>query len=246
MPKEALERLLRSQGFGSRKDCRTLIRQGVVRVHGEVCDDPYAEFFTLDPDSGEAFRFAVEDADWTWCAHAVVVLNKPTGYECSQKPIHHPSVMTLLPAPLRTRDVQPIGRLDEDTTGLLILTDDGQLNHRLSSPKRRHPKVYHVTCKHPVDDTQIAALCAGVQLHDEPAPIAAAAATLLPDGRLELTLREGKYHQVKRMVAAAGNRVESLQRVAIGHFWLPPELAPGQWRFLSADEIAALESAGDA
>ena len=238
MAVEQLERILRSQGFGSKKDCRGLIRQGLVTVEGEPCDDPFAEFAVGE--GAPLFHFAVDGVDWLWQEHATLVLNKPTGVECSRQPIHHPSVLSLLPEPLRTRGVQPVGRLDEDTTGLLILTDDGQLNHQLTSPKRKLPKVYEATCKHPISDETLAALLAGVVLHDDPEAVVASGAERLDPHRLKLTIVEGKYHQVKRMVAAAGNRVEALRRVSLGNFELPAELAPGEWRWLGAEEIAAL------
>jgi 16S rRNA pseudouridine516 synthase len=151
-------------------------------------------------------------------------------------------VLSLLPEALRTRGVQPVGRLDEDTTGLLILTDDGQLNHQLTSPKRKLPKVYLATCKHPLSDEMLNALLEGVVLHDDPETVSASGAERIDPHQLKLTLSEGKYHQVKRMVAAVGNRVEALSRISVGRFSLPADLAPGQWRWLTADEIAALRS----
>jgi 16S rRNA pseudouridine516 synthase len=149
-------------------------------------------------------------------------------------------VLKLLPAPLRARGVQPIGRLDEDTTGLLLLTDDGQLNHRLSSGKRRVPKVYLATTKHPVDAEQVDRLLAGVVLNDDPAPVAVAAAEIAGNRLLRLTVTEGKYHQVKRMVAAAGNRVEALHREAVGGLSLPADLPMGAWRWLVAVDLEKL------
>lgn len=229
-----LERLLHTQGFGSRRECRALVRRGRVAVDGVVREDPFEEF---EP---AGFEFSVDGVVWPWSEFATLAMNKPAGYECSRKPQHHPSVLSLLPVPLQTRGVQPVGRLDEDTTGLLILTDDGRLNHRLSSPKRKLPKVYHATCRHPIDDALLAALKAGVLLHDEPEPIAAAGAEAIDEHRLRLTLREGKYHQVKRMVAAAGNRVDALVRVSVGGLALPPDLPPGEWRWLSAADLERL------
>jgi 16S rRNA pseudouridine516 synthase len=237
MALEQLERILRSQGFGSKKDCRAIARQGVVTVNGELADDPFAYFHI---DEGVPFHFTVNGVAWTWTRHATLVLNKPTGVECSRNPIHHPSVLSLLPDALIGRNVQPVGRLDEDTTGLLILTDDGQLNHRLTSPKRKLPKLYAATCRHPISEEMLVALREGVQLNDEPAPVAAAAAERISENTLHLTLTEGKYHQVKRMVAAAGNRVDALRRVSFGGFKLPPELKLGEWRFMSDEEIARL------
>lgn len=229
-----LERLLQKHGFGTRKGCRALIRNERVAVNGQICDDPFAEIDTQN------LVFTVDGVDWPYAEFACVMLNKPVGYECSRKPVHHPSVLTLLPVQLRERDVQPIGRLDEDTTGLLLITDDGQLNHVLSSAKRKVPKVYLATTKHPVDQALIDQLLAGVLLTDEPEPIAAAAAEKAADNLLRLTLTSGKYHQVKRMVAAAGNRVEALHREAVGDLSLPADLKPGEWRWLTADDMQKL------
>ncbi|WP_412478438.1 16S rRNA pseudouridine(516) synthase [Azonexus sp. IMCC34839] len=229
-----LERLLQKHGFGTRKDCRALVRRERVRVNGEICDDPFADIAT------DGLVFSVDDVEWPYLEHATVLLHKPAGYECSRKPQHHPSVLELLPLPLRERGVQPIGRLDEDTTGLLLITDDGQLNHQLSSGKRKVPKVYLATTKHPLDQAQIDQLLAGVLLHDEPEPIVAAAAEIVDEHTLRLTVTEGKYHQVKRMVAAVGNRVEALHRAAVAELELPADLKPGEWRWLSAVDMEKL------
>lgn len=223
-----LERILQKHGFGTRKGCRSMIRHERVEIGGEVVDDPFADVPT------EGLVFTVDGVDWPFCEFATVILNKPTGYECSRKPQHHPSVLDLLPLPLRERGLQPIGRLDEDTTGLLLLTDDGQLNHQLSSGKRKVPKVYLATTRHPVDQALIDALLAGVLLADEPEPIAAAAAERMDEHLLRLTVTEGKYHQVKRMVAAAGNRVDALHREAVASLTLDGGMKPGEWRWLTA------------
>lgn len=233
-----LERLLQKHGFGTRKGCRSLIRNERVAVNGELCDDPFADIPTAN------LVFSVDGVDWPYREFATLMLNKPAGYECSRKPQHHLGVLELLPPPLRERGVQPIGRLDEDTTGLLLFTDDGQLNHVLSSGKRKVPKIYLATTKHPLDQAQLDQLLAGVLLNDEPAPIAAAGAEIVEPNLLRLTLTEGKYHQVKRMVAAAGNRVEALHRQAIGDLSLPADLKPGEWRWLSAVDLEQLVKTG--
>jgi len=229
-----LERLLRSQGFGSRPDCRALVRQGRVSIGGEICDDPYAE---IAPDG---LDFVVDGAPWQFRDKVYLALHKPGGYECSHQVRHHPSVYELLPKPLLTRNVQSVGRLDEDTTGLLLFSDDGQFIHTYTSPKKHVTKLYRVTTKHVVDARQIAELLAGVQLHDEPAPIAAAACVQTGECELELTVTEGKYHLVKRMIAAVSNRVEALHRIAIGGLVLPDDLVAGQWRYLSSEQESAL------
>jgi len=232
-----LQQILFSQGFGTRRICAGLVQQGLVKVAGQTCTDPVAEF---EP---EGLAFEVQGQSWTYHAKAYVMLHKPAGYECSQKPSAWPSIYTLLPAPLRQRPqkqgqpgVQAVGRLDQDTTGLLLLSDDGVFLHRMSSPKHHVPKVYEVLAKHPVDERQVQRLLQGVVLEDNPKPVRAAACEITGPNALRLTLTEGKYHQVKRMVAAVGNRVEGLHRSRIGGLVLPEELRPGKWRWLSEDD----------
>jgi 16S rRNA pseudouridine516 synthase len=111
----------------------------------------------------------------------------------------------------------------------------------MESPRWKMPKVYEVTTKHPVNSDRIAALCKGVMLDDEPVPVAALSCKQLSDCLIELTIGEGKYHQVKRMIAAIGNRAESLKRISIGRLELPKDLAPGQWRFMTEDELGLLK-----
>ena len=235
-----LERLLRTQGFGSRSECRALIRSGRVSIDGTRCDDPFADF---DP---EGFAFDVDGVRWLFTKSAYIAMNKPANYECSHKPRFHPSVYTLLPRPLVTRGVQAVGRLDEDTTGLLLMSDDGQFIHKCTSPKKIVPKVYEVTLKHDIDDVQIRALLDGVVLNDDPAPIAATACERVSDRVLRLTVTEGKYHQVKRMVAAVSNRVEALHRVSIGAYVLPVALKPGEWTWLSDEDQVLAQTVSSA
>jgi len=229
-----LERLLRSQGFGSRAECRGLVCTGRVSVEGRVCNDPLAQF---EP---EGLSFAVDGQRWAYRRFVYLALNKPAGHECSRRPIHYPSVFSLLPIPLVRRGVQAVGRLDADTTGLLLLTDDGAFIHACTSPRRMVPKVYEVSTRHAVDDVQVAALLSGVVLHDESQAIMAAACDRQGERSLRLTVTLGKYHLVKRMVAAAGNRVEALHRVAIGGLALPATLAAGRWTWLEAADLALL------
>ncbi len=226
-----LERLLHTQGFGTRKECRTLVRQGRVTIGGRACGDPYAEF---EP---AGLQFTVDGEHWVYRDKVYLALNKPSGYECSRNPLHHPSVFSLLPPQLVRRGVQPVGRLDEDTTGLLLFTDDGQFIHALTSPRRGIAKVYEVTARHPVSDALITALIAGVRLRDDPGPVAAAACSKTGEHTLRLTLSGGRYHQVKRMIAAAGNRVEALHRVAVGSYALPDWLPAKGWVWLEASEV---------
>ena len=232
-----LESILYTQGFGSRRQCRGLIEAGRVAVAGASATDPDASFDT------DGLVFSVDDTAWPFHAHAYLALNKPAGYECSRDPQHHASVFSLLPAPLVARGVQCVGRLDQDTTGLLLLSDDGQFVHAYTSPKRKVPKTYLATTRHAIDPRQLQALRDGVLLHGEKAPIAAAAVRLRGEKALEITVNEGKYHQVKRMIAAAGNRCEDLHREKIGGLTLPETLASGAWHWLDAAQLQALRAA---
>lgn len=239
-----LQEILYSQGFGTRRVCAGLIQQGYVHIQGHVCTDSAMEIVAKDR---KDFRFNVKGVEWTYAEKAYVMLHKPASTECSQKPSTYPSIYTLLPSPLRLRPqksavqgVQAVGRLDQDTTGLLLLSDDGQFIHRMSSPKKHLPKVYEVTVKHPLDDKQVQRLLAGVVLDDDPKPVQAAACEAVEPLHLRLTLTEGKYHQVKRMLAAVGNRVEGLHRSRIGDLELPADLAAGQWRWLRDDDLQKL------
>ena len=238
-PEFCLEDILFDQGFGTRRICTGLVQQGHVRVADECVTDPLAMY----PVDG--LVLSVHGLDWVCQRVAYAMFHKPAGYEVSQKPKHHASVYSLLPYPLRqrpskgTQGVQAVGRLDEDTTGLLLLSDDGQFIHRMSSPKHHVPKVYEVTLVHDMAAPAVQRLLAGVVLDDDPKPVAAAAAELVTPTHLRLTLTEGKYHQVKRMVAAVGNRVQTLHRSQIGELGLG-DLPEGQWRWLTPEEIADL------
>lgn len=237
-----LQDILFSQGFGTRRICSGLVQQGLVVVGSDPmpCTDPTA----MLEETGLEFR--VQGEAWQYHAVAYLMLNKPAGFECSQKPSTYPSVYTLLPGPLRTRGggaaagVQAVGRLDQDTTGLLLMSDDGKFIHRMTSPRHHVAKVYEAQVKHPLDDRQLSRLLEGVVLDDDPRPVRAQACSAVNEHHLRMTLTEGKYHQVKRMLAAVGNRVESLHRSEIGNLVLTTELPEGRWRWLTASEVAAL------
>lgn len=230
-----LVKVLQTQGIASRKGGSILIRAGEVAVAGVTCTDAEAEF---EP-TGLEFTVAGRAHDYR--EKAYLVLNKPADYECSRTPRHHPSVFALLPPELIERGVQPVGRLDQDTTGLLLMSDDGQFIHRMISPRHKVPKVYHAECAEALSDAQLDALVGGVVLSDEPMPVAAVSAQRLAEKMLELVLTEGKYHQVKRMLAAVGNHVVRLHRASIGTLELG-DLEPGQWRWLDADDLVCLDS----
>jgi len=236
-----LAQLLFSQGFGTRKMCAILIADGEVAINNVVCDDADVVIDT----SGANFTFTVRGQVWPYREHAYLMLHKPAGYECSQKAKSHPTVYRLLADPLRTRSgggVQAVGRLDQDTTGLLLFSDDGKFIHQMASPKHHVPKIYDVTLNEAVTAAQIAQLLAGVVLEDDPAPVHALACTHMDElNKIKLTLAQGKYHQVKRMMAAVKNNVVSLHRSQIGGLALPADLALGEWRWLTDADMRLLK-----
>ncbi len=235
MSKQTLDRILQSQGFGGRKWCQNLISDGEVSIGGEIVDDYRIQLETTD------LIFSVYGDEWQYREHVYIALNKPTDYECSRKPSHHPGVLSLLPEQFTNRDVQPVGRLDHDTTGLLLMSDDGKFIHAQSSPKRHIPKVYVATTHEPVTAELVAKLLDGVKLNDEPAPLAALICKQVATHQLEIVLEQGKYHQVKRMLVAAGNHCTALKRSQIGQLTLDSlELAEGEWCYLSETQRAQL------
>ena len=235
MSKLTLDRILQSQGFGTRKWCGELIADGEVSVAGKVIRDSRSAIET------DGLEFTVFGEPWSYRKHVYIALNKPANFECSRKASHHPGVLTILPEQFARRDVQPVGRLDHDTTGLLLMSDDGPFIHKQSSPKHHVPKVYVATTHDPVTPELAAQLLAGVKLHDEPAPLAAVTCRIVDSHRIELVLEQGKYHQVKRMLAAAGNHCVALRRTQIGMLKLDElGLAEGEWCYLDEGQLALL------
>ena len=223
-----LLKYLQAQGIGSRKQCLWLIENDCVALNGSTHNRPKeniepADIRTLEID-GEPFIVVP-------LPYFYILLNKPADYETSHKPQQYPSVFSLFPDHMRNIDMQAIGRLDADTTGVLLITNDGQFNHRTTSPKHKVPKLYRVNLKHPADEAFCQVLKNGVLLHDDNETVRAADAKLANPTTLLLTITEGKYHQVKRMVAAAGNRVEALHREKFGQ-WRTQNLAPGELTFI--------------
>ena len=236
MSKQALDRILQSQGFGTRKWCRELIEEGEVNIAGVTITDYQASIET------DGLEFTVYGEPHHYREHLYIALNKPANYECSRKPSHPPGVLRLLPEQFSRRDVQPVGRLDHDTTGLLLMSDDGIFIHAQSSPKRHIPKVYVATTHDPVTPQLVAKLLVGVKLNDEPAPLAALTCNMLEEHQLEIVLEQGKYHQVKRMLAAAGNHCTALRRSQIGALKLDAlGLAEGEWCYLNEAQLALLK-----
>ncbi|HUW76078.1 MAG TPA: 16S rRNA pseudouridine(516) synthase [Gallionella sp.] len=238
MSKLTLDRILQSQGFGTRKWCGELVADGEVSIAGQAVSDNRVAIET------DGLVFKIFGESWAYREHIYIALNKPADFECSRKASHHPGVLTILPEQFTRRDVQPVGRLDHDTTGLLLMSDDGPFIHTQSSPKRHIPKVYVATTHDPVTPELVAKLLSGVKLHDEPAPLAAVSCRMVGSHQIEIVLEQGKYHQVKRMLVAAGNHCVALLRTQIGGLKLDTlGLAEGEWCYLDAAQLALLVQA---
>ena len=225
-----LEKMLQSQGFGSRKHCQQLIKNGAVSINGVVQSNPKEKLKLTD------LEFEVYQKKYTYQEKVYIALNKPQGYECSHQATHHFSVFDLFDDVYLNRGIQCVGRLDQDTTGLLLLTDDGQFLQALTHPKKHVPKVYVMHTADEISDEQIAQLESGVELRNEQGIFAATGVKRLAPKLLEMTIHQGVYHQVKRMLAAVGNKVEKLHRQKIGQFDLA-NLPEGEWQFLSSEQI---------
>jgi 16S rRNA pseudouridine516 synthase len=228
-----LVKLIANLGYGSRKDVTQLFRAGrITDAEGEVL---YAD----DVVAHDSIR--VDDEPLDPPPGLVLMLNKPLGVTCSRKDPGR-VVYDLLPPRfnVRTPALSSVGRLDRDTTGLLLFTDDGALLHRIISPKAHVAKVYEATLAQDLRGDEGALFASGnLMLESEKEPLAPAQLEVLGPRHARLTVTEGRYHQVRRMFAAAGNHVETLQRVAVGALTLG-ELPLGEWRALDADEVAAV------
>ncbi|OTG86065.1 16S rRNA pseudouridine(516) synthase [Acinetobacter sp. ANC 4558] len=225
-----LEKMLQSQGFGTRKHCQQLIKNGAVQIQGEVKQIPKEKV-----DVNELL-FCVYGHEYQYREKVYIALNKPQGYECSHQSTHHFSVFDLFDDVLNQRGIQCVGRLDQDTTGLLLLTDDGQFLQALTHPKKHVAKVYQMHTADVVNDEQMEKLKQGVELRNEVGIFAATDITCLADKHLQITIHQGVYHQVKRMLAAVGNKVEQLHRHQIGALQLPT-LAEGEWVYLRQEQV---------
>jgi 16S rRNA pseudouridine516 synthase len=235
-----LDKILQSQGFGNRKACQLLIKQGRIKINGEICHNANAQIHT------EGLLLTVDQLELPYHAQVYIALNKAQGVECSQNPQRHRSVFDLFPYHLRTRGLQSVGRLDQDSTGLLLLTDDGKYLHALTHPRRHVPKRYLISTARPITPEQIQALGQGVALHGETGVFAADQIEQHDEHQLSFTIHQGIYHQVKRMLAAVGNHVDALERTQIGNLRLQPlDLEPNQWCYLTAEQVAQAAQSGD-
>ncbi len=214
----------------SRREVGYALREKRISVNGDIARSASMKI-------GDDDRVSLDGQALAPAGPRYWMLHKPAEYVCARTDASQPCVTDLLP-PEAVADLQLVGRLDKDTTGLLLITDDGQWNHRITSPKRQCPKVYRVTTADPIAAETAARFAEGVVLRDDPAPTLPATLEVIDSHSARLTLREGRYHQVKRMFAAQGNRVVALHRESVGGIELDPDLAPGDYRALTPEEIA--------
>lgn len=230
---ERIDKIIASQGQYSRKEVKALIAKRRIAVDGRIVSsssekaDPMTMLLTVD---GKPLEFK---------RNLYLVLNKPKDYVSATEDREHPTVLELVPQEYRGRDLFPAGRLDRDTTGLMIITDDGVLAHNILAPKKHVPKRYHVELDIPVTEEMRLGFSEGVMLNDG----VCKAADLIKTGEktAEVTLREGRYHQIKRMFGCFGAEVVELKRLGMGRLTLPEDLAEGECREMSEEELALLQ-----
>lgn len=223
-----LDKLLADAGAGTRSQVKEYIRKGQVSVNGEICKKPEQKIREESDQvccGGQLVRYA---------RYQYYILHKPRGVITATEDPREKTVLDLLSG-VNTDHLSPVGRLDKDTEGLLLLTNDGELAHRLLSPRRHVDKCYLVRTASPVSAQALQALEQGVDIGDEK-PTMPARACLNGSGELLLTIREGRYHQVKRMLRAVGNEVVYLKRLSFGSLTLPEDLRAGDFRTLTAEE----------
>ena len=238
MGMERLDKLLSSTGHWSRKEVKELVKQGRVSVNGVKANKPEDK---CDPAQAEVRV----DGKLVDCAPFVyLMLHKPAGLLSATEDKKQKTVIDLLPEHLQRRGLFPVGRLDKDTEGLLVLTDDGAMAHELLSPKKHVDKVYYAEVEGVLDQKDVAALKDGMTLADGLECLPAGLEILEGGSRCHVTLREGKYHQVKRMLAARGKPVQYLKRLSMGGLKLDEGLEKGEWRPLTEAELTALQQRG--
>lgn len=238
-PQVRLDRLLANLGYGSRKEVQALVGAGLVRLDGVAVAEADGRI-AITADLPE--RMTVRGRPLDPPPGMALMLNKPLGVTCSHKEAG-PLIYSLLPDRWRRRDpaISTVGRLDKETSGLILLTDDGGLLHRIISPKNHVPKRYLATLDRPLKGDEAAIFATGtLTLEGEEKPLLPAELEVVSPTSARLTIHEGRYHQVRRMFAAVGNHVTALHRESVGGLTLPDTLEPGQYRLLGEAEIAAI------
>lgn len=227
-----LDKFLCESSDLTRTQARLVIKAGEITVNGEPVTQA-----TRMISNDDVVRWEEEELSLVGLRY--IMLNKPAGYECTLRNSAYPPVLSLLDVDKRDR-LRTVGRLDVETTGLLLITDDGQWTHRIISPRHRCDKVYVATLAHPLPDKTEALFADGILLDGEAKPTLPATLERIDERQARLTIQEGKYHQVRRMFAAVGNHVVALHRERIGPLALDPDLEPGESRYLTPQEVSAL------
>ncbi len=230
-----LDKYISSQGNLSRNDVKKLIRQGAVTVDGTVAARPEMQ---IDPNT---MRVCVDGQALDYKEHIYIMLNKPEGVVSATEDSEHQTVIDLIPYELKRDGLFPAGRLDGDTTGFVLITDDGEFAHRILSPKNHIQKTYIATLAEPISDDDISELEEGILLKDGTRCLPATVFEISPC-EVKIQICEGKYHQIKRMFAARGNRVVTLKRISMGSLDLDDALLPGECREITDSELKLLET----
>lgn len=232
---ERLDKFLTSQNVCSRKEAAKLVRAGLVHINGEPAVSPSQK---LEPGKD---RVTVEGKETEYRKYVYIMMNKPAGVLSATEDRHTPTVLDLLPPALCRRGLFPAGRLDKDTTGLLLITDDGALAHRMLAPKSHVYKLYRALLERPVTPEDVVAFAQGIcQGGTAFAPARLYTRPGEEENAAFVEIREGKFHQIKRMFQAVGNQVVALERLKIGGLCLDPTLMPGACRLLEESEVAAI------
>ena len=230
---ERIDKIIASQGKYSRSDVKSLISKKRVTVDGEVVK---SSSIKVDPAKSV---IAVNGVELSVKKFVYLMLNKPKGYVSATEDREHETVLALVPEEYAGRDIFPAGRLDRDTTGLMVITDDGTLAHNILAPKKHVQKVYHVEIDIPVTEEMVCGFADGVELND--GICKEAGLEITGEHSAKVTLKEGRYHQIKRMFGCFGAKVTQLHRLAMGNLWLPEDLPVGQCRELTEEELKLLQ-----
>ena len=234
-----LDKFLVENGLGSRSQVKELLKKGLVLVNGREEKSPKTQI------NETADEIVVSGQKLTYEKFVYYLLNKPKGYISATEDERHKTVLDLLDETARQKEVFPVGRLDIDTHGLLLLTNNGKLAHAMLSPKKHVEKIYRAQVVGLMNQSDVERFARGIELKDFTCQPAQLKIVELDEEKetslVEITLAEGKFHQVKRMVAACGKEVTDLQRLSMGPLQLDPELAIGEWRRLTKEEMKSLE-----
>ena len=230
---ERIDKIIASQGQYSRSDVKKLISKKQVAVNGEIVKSANVKADPLND------RITVKGVTLDFKRNVYLMLNKPKGYVSATEDRDHQTVLELVPEEFAGRDIFPAGRLDRDTTGLMIITDDGALAHNILAPKKHVQKIYYVELDIPVTEEMAHGFAEGVELND--GVCKEAVLEIVGECAARVTLKEGRYHQIKRMFGCYGAKVVELHRLTMGNLHLPDDLAVGQCRELTEEELKLLQ-----